>query len=304
MKKVLIDYHGGTHGHFLEFVLNALDCADNTLLNSDPFALSDRGTCRRRIYKPWSLRFCADHFEQRYKIDQRKTDIDAATDCVYIKLNSDFSDTILMLKVAFFRGDAVADLSDVENLHINFFNKCNNTDIGNYCIKLIRDTQGIDLTATSPNLEYYQLRHFLTNSLFNRKNTRYNQEPYYKNKNITSVKFLDFYTWDSFLHTIKMLSYKFDLALDSDRVTRLQNLHREFLARNPWANDQGYQVCKQILDNSDSTNAMPSIGLIEQSWLCASLVDFNGKFYYPSNKFFETPFSLKKYITDLKLNTK
>lgn len=296
MEKILIDYESGTHGHFLEFILNALDDPTDALLNSDPFLLSDRGTCRRRIYTPWSLRFCADHYRALYKFEARKQDIESATECIYIRLSPSSPSTITALKVILSRADPNVDLSDFEHMHLDFFNKIKNSMIADRFKSLIKDA---NLSENSPNLEYHQLRSFFTNYAFNQNHVRYNSRPYYAEKNITDVWFADFYSWPAFLTMILRLSAKFNLNT-SNRIDRLQTLHSEFLSRNQFANDNAPDICKQILNNLDSDDPLPTIGLIEQSWICSNLLDNKGGFYYPNNKFFETPRELKKYINDLK----
>lgn len=295
MEKILIDYNGGTHGHFLEFVLNALDSSDDVLLNSNPFSLSDRGTCRRRIYEPWSLRFCADHFSNQYKIDQRKHDIDESKNCIRIKLKEDFSDAILALRLLLGRSDPIMDLSDCNNLHINIFNKLTNSAKFSILLPIIEKYENVTISKISPNLEQYHIRHFFVNYSFNKQNPRYSDLPFYKNKKVSHVNFIDFYSWDTFLTMITNLSKKFNLSLIG-RENRLRNLHHEFIKLNPYAADQGYQKCMQILNNLNSTSPMPDLDIIEQSWLCANLKGFSGGFYYPLNDFFKTPLQLKEYI--------
>ena len=294
MKKILIDYDGGSHGHFLEFVLNSLDSPTNELLFSSPFNLNDRGTSRQRLYKPWSLRFCADHYSEQYKILERSNDIKEASDCIFIRVNHTVSQVIVALKVTLARADPVVDLSDFENLNTNFFNKIKGSLISSRILPWF-DQQHINLSNTSPDLKYYQLRHFFVNHSFNKNNLRYNALPFIKDKTVTDVWFDDFYSWEKFLAMITMLANKFNLNL-VNRLPRLQLLHSEFLSRNLYSRDPGPKICEQILENLDSDQPMPGLGIIEQSWLCAKLSNFSGNFYYPHDKFFKTPKQLKQYI--------
>lgn len=299
MPKILIDYFGGAHGHFLEYILNSLDSDSDELLDSDPWSKSDLGTCRHRIYEPWSLRFCADHYSTEYykKFDNRIVDVDNAKDYIIISFQKDFSDWMLFLEVQFYRAHPWGTSPGlIEDIYIDTEKKLSKTNYyKNFLDKLKTNYKQRD------GIEKWSLRMlFLDEFMRDPEKTPMFQLhvlPWFKEKNLYEFEFTSFYNTDSFMAKITEFSKIFNLLLNEDRVEKIKNKHKLFLSKNPYATRNSYERCKTILNGLDTDLEINNLNLLEESFLCKEIEKLtNTRFYSEENSFFSSTKEIRRYI--------
>lgn len=301
MNKVLIDFVGGMHGHFLESVMNGLNHVSPQLINDSPFRLSDRGTCRNKIYHPWSQRFCSDHFCDVDRLKKHQHMIDSATHCVSIVLQSDRSDLLRYVRVIFGRSipPEWAQPGDFDQLHIDFYQKTSSKLFLPMRQRALEIDPDLDLSSTCPNINIHTLRNVLLHMLLPNSVLDKMQQavPYYHNKIQHVFMFSWFYDQEKFMHGVSDLCDKFSINFDS-RSQRVMELHQEFLLNNEFANDSSYQRCQWVLENLNSQCPMPSLDVLDQAWILSQLSLLTGKkIIYNVDQFFKTPSALYQYIT-------
>lgn len=303
MNKVLIDFPGGMHGHFLESVLNGIDDRSTQLIDDSPFRLSDRGTCRKKIYHPWSLRFCSDHFYEVDRLKKHQHMIDSAEHCVSIALQPDRSDLLRYIRVAFGRSlpPDWPQPGVLDNLHIDFYQKTSSKPFLHMSQKAREINQDLNISSTSSDIEIHVLRNVLVNMLLpgGPVHKRIQLAPYYKNKIQHVFMFSWFYDHEKFMQGMANLCHTFLMNFDS-RSQRVGELHQEFLLKNEFANDTSYQRCQLVLENLGSRAPMPRLDVLDQAWILSQLSLSTGKkVTYNKNAFFKTPNELYQYITQI-----
>jgi hypothetical protein len=301
MNKILIDFVGGSHGHFLESILNGLDADSPDLINDSPFRLSDNGTCRIRIYDDWSLRFCAEHFFDQEHVKKYQPLVDSAEHCISIRFHPDNRDIMRYLRVVFDRGlwPSWPQPGTFDQLHKNFFYKTSSKKmlrLRNYAIE-----EGGRVSEQNPDVEIYILRNALARRMLSPTGdflTGIKQLiPFYPEKTQHVFMFSWFYNQEKFMAGIAGLSAKFNLKFEQ-RQQRVRELHTQFLNMNKFANDHSYEKCRSILDNLDSPDPMPDLDILEQAWILNQLQILSGKkINYNKDEFFKTPLELYQYIT-------
>ena len=286
--KVLIDYFGGSHGHFLEFLLNSLE--DNVLLSSYPF--NSDGTCRTRIYEPYSKRFHADHFSTGYykKFTDRTRDAEDGGSCIAIMFEDDYSDWLLYLEVAFLRaqfpGSQIGDIDDIVN----------NTKDKFKSYPIMLNLLGDDPSKSS-------IRRFILESLVrNPENSLYHsvhQVPFLTHKQVHNFKFSWFYNYTDLIAGLTELSKLFNLTLVG-KERRIQELHTEFLRLNKFANRRSKETCDNILEYLQGDDISLSLNLIEEAYICKRIEELTGnKLGEVDDSVFTSTGNLKKFINEI-----
>jgi hypothetical protein len=301
MNKILIDFQGGTHGHFLESILNGLDSDSDDLINDSPFRMSDRGTCRNKIYSPWSLRFCADHFFDHDRLKKHQSMIDAAEHCITIKFQPDYRDIMHYLRVVFDRGlpPDLPQPGTFDQLYKNFYYKTSSKEflhLRNWVI-----AAGSKISQSNPDIEIHILRNVLVQKMLaptgDFLTSVRNRIPFYQEKIQHVFMFSWFYDQAKFMDGISDLSRTFNFKFQQRRH-RVCELHQQFLSMNKFANDSSYQKCQWILDHLESKEPMPELDILEQAWILSRLETLSGqKIIYNQDDFFKTPYELYQYIT-------
>lgn len=301
MNKILIDFQGGTHGHFLESILNGLDSDSNDLIKDSPFRMSDRGTCRNKIYNPWSLRFCADHFYESVRLKKHQHLIDSAEHCITIGFYPDYRDIMHYLRVAFDRGlpPERPQPGTFDQLHKNFYYKT--ADEKFLKLRTFVIEEGSKVSQDVPDVEIHILRNVLTQRVLLPTGDHLtgirNRVPFYREKTQHVFMFSWFYDQSKFMAGISELSNKFNLKFEQ-RQLRVQELYQQFIGMNKFSNDSSYQKCQHILDNIESREPMPELDILEQAWILSRLQTLSGqKIIYNRDEFFKTPHELYQYIT-------
>lgn len=257
--KILIDYFGGAHGHFLEYILNALE--DDELLNQKPF--NDDGTCRFRLYTPNSRRFHADHFSMLYYKNhiENTNDAESPGDCVAIVFEEDHSDWLLYVEVAVLRASHPSEpLGPVEELHIKELKE--GTKYVGY--NLFRN--GVQRYGqTKSGIRQLFLDHFIRDPL-NSPPYKIHQVPFLTHKNIIDFKFIWFYNYEQFIKGIEDLAKRFDLTLDGKHHI-IKERHEEFIRLNRYATRNSFERCNEIFDNLNTEMSI-DLNTIEEAYIC------------------------------------
>lgn len=302
MNKILIDFAGGMHGHFLESILNALDSDSDQLINDSPFRMSDRGTCRNKIYSPWSLRFCSDHYHETARLAKHQPMIDAAEHCITINLESDYRDLVLYLRLIFGRAlpPECPQPGSFSQMHINFYYKMSGMQM--LPVRDYVSTRFGGLREDAPDIDIHVLRSTLMHLMSENSiimSTLKTKVPFYRDKTQHVFMLSWFYDQEKFIRELSNLASKFSIDMGT-REQRVRELHREFLSLNEFAKDSGYQRCQSVLDNLDSRDPMPELDVLDQAWILHRLQQLhNKKILYTDNEFFKTPYELNQYIIQL-----
>lgn len=226
--KILINFQGGAHGHFLGFTLNA---AVGFFKGVDPFNFL--GASHRMPFNSDAI-FVADHFTYKIVFDNlRSTSREYwekhKKNLIAILIEED--DLPVFLSCMYARaGDASIYF---DGLHIDFYNKTKNDRIFDLPKYLKQWSENSELGPDHPDIEKKTLREFLrvnlnASSVFLDKQRNFLDTyamPF------VSFKFADFYlpTVD-FVATIKELLAKFGfMDVNENRVAEL---HTKFLELN------------------------------------------------------------------------
>lgn len=288
--KVLIDYFGGSHGHFLEFILNGLE--DDALLLTYPF--NEDGTCRDRIYEPYSRRFHADHFSTGYykKFADRTADAEDTGDCITITFEDDYSDWLLYLEVAFLRGQFPGQqIGDIEDITNNTKDKFKSYPV---ILNLLDDNP----TRSS-------IRRFILESLVrNPENSLYHrvhQVPFLTHKRIHNFKFSWFYNYTDFIAGLTELTNTFNLTLHG-KERRIYELHTEFLRLNKFADRRSKKICDNVMNSLQGDDLKLSLNLIEEAYICKRIEEHTGKkLTEVDDSIFTSTGNLKKFINEISI---
>jgi len=290
INKVLIDYFGGSHGHFLEFTLNGLE--DDRLLSSYPF--NEDGTCRNRIYDPYSKRFHADHFSTGYykKFIDRSADAEDDGDCIAITFADDYSDWLLYLEVAFLRGRrAGLEIGHIDDIVNNTKDKFKTYPV---ILNLLGDN------PTKSSIRRFILEYLVRNpenSLYH----RVHQVPFLTHKRIHNFKFSWFYNYTNFITGLTELTKTFNLTLHG-KERRIQELHTEFLRLNKFANRRSKEICDNILEYLQGDDISLSLNLIEEAYICKRIEELTGnKLTEVDDSVFTSTGNLKKFINEISI---
>jgi hypothetical protein len=279
--KVLIDYFGGAHGHFLEYILNA--ACDDALLNSSPFG--EDGTCRYRLYTPNSRRFHADHFSFLYykKFPERILETEGPGECIAIVFEGDYSDWLLYLEVAFHRGPQSLNETVNFNSRMSGFSKLREHVLSNNKNPKIRKNLA-DLFLSDPTKTPYHEH----------------QVPFLTHKHITNFKFSWFYDWQDFISGIELLAKQFDLTL-SGKYDIIKERYSTFIELNPYANRNSFHCCNEILNRLDEDYPL-HLNLIEEAYLCKMIERKTGVLIDTvDNSVFDTTKNLREFINEISI---
>lgn len=288
--KVLIDYFGGAHGHFLEFMLNALE--DKFLLDSYPF--NQDGTCRNRIYEPYSRRFHADHFSTGYykKFDDRTADAESTGDCIAISFEDDYSDWLLYLEVAFLRGRTPgSEIGHIDDIATNTKDKFKSYPA---MLALLGDK------PTRASIRQFILEYFVRNPATSLYHTVH-QVPFLKHKTIFDFKFSWFYNYHSFIDGLTDLANSFNLTLAGKKY-RIYELHTEFLRLNKFAERRSLETCDNVLQYLQGKNMALSLNLIEEAYICKRVEELSGtRLEQVDDSVFSSTGNLEKFINEVSI---
>ena len=293
-----IDYQGGAHGNYLEFVCNKI--AGITV--GTPFRVN--GTAHAKTYTKKKI-FYADHYSRwnrRLKFDK----------IISIRINVD--DLLPFQQIAFLRSGEYGYDNDL--LEIDTYNKFNNIhyqqgldtllkafftnqirdsydavrdpawpdvntladfhnlpkSIKQECIELHKLTL-LELSPAHPNCPRYILREFFQIGFEHPDQhdfiVRQNQVKYNASKQVYQFEFKHFYDKNKFLQDIKNIvdwtGFQYNQWQD------IEQLHDEFLQNQPYKKSK--DKCDNIVMELKNNNLlqMPKVDLLEEAYINAKL---------------------------------
>lgn len=296
---IAIDFQGGAHGHFLEFVCNAVaGCTQDTL----PF---DRvGASHNKKYTKTPI-FFADHYSY--------SGIDTPNKMV-ISIQIAEDDLLPLTAVSLLRAGSYG--YDSDKLEINTYNKLNNLNYGYVLEDLIngyflnqvetsynavRDPswptiktmqefkqlpahiqqecieqhqlQLYELSSESPDCPRNILRDFFKTGFANPKQQGFMKQQidkmHYVDKSVYVFPFSAFYDKHQFLQHIKLIAKWAGILYN--KWEHIEILHTEFLLRQPYCKLK--QTCDHIVDTlcNDLTLQAPPVNLLAEAYINAQL---------------------------------
>ena len=281
MKKILIDFVAGTHGHFLEFVLNQGFGYVDTL--EDPF--TSLGTSHKKLHGYHeSKMFIADHWSEcqspKIKIANKIISIRFATD-----------DLLTVSSVSLLRaGDMNIDNNDLEH---NTYNKLNNKYYRSVLDLIQRSYPELQITQVNSSIPRNILREFYKFGFRDPKINGYwlklQQLIYSDNQDVFYFDFKNFYDKQKFIAGLNdiqnFVGEKF--CFDHNIVA----LHEKFLNLNPYKDHKN--VCDNLIKHVQQNKncEIPKLTLFQESYM-------NAKLELLYNK--EMPFHDLNYFTSTK----
>lgn len=280
--KIEIDFLGGCHGNFLEFVLNSLLLDDLEL--KSPFTDIGTSHAKHRNYDYNSKRIVkADHYFQ--------SNISFTSKNIIVITVTPDSDILQLMSISLYRA---ADKKIIDNaLEVDTFNKLNSSYYKSL-LSNISNSYNIKLSNESPDCPRYILREFFK---FGFKNMEINgfvegSADAIKKINLPTVyKFpiQSFYDFDLFDKELKQIEKFFDLKYNNFDYA---SLHKKFifnlsnfLSLTKTAND----IIDQIKNRIECK--IQNLTLLQESYINAILENTYGK---------EMPFVQPQYFTNTK----
>ena len=301
---IFIDFNGGTHGNYLEYVCNAILAQ----VPVDDLPFNTLGAAHKKPYLSPPV-FCADHYFERqgtdtqlvnskiisiqftnddllpllmisllragdYNLDNDKLEINT-----YHKLNNpDYKDQLETTINSFFRDQiaqdysavkdpswpAVTNLDEFKNLPNWIQNECRHQH--NLVIK--------ELSPESPDCPRYILREFFKIAFRNPEQSglviKQKKMKYDITNSVHIFPYSAFYDSDRFKDEIVKIANWGNFKLGS--LQQLMSVHAEFLSRQPYKHVK--IKCDTILQNitNHCTNViLPKLELMEESYISAKL---------------------------------
>lgn len=320
MKQVYLAFLGGSHGHFLEFILNGLDEKNDWLLFSDPFSIDgsarNNGVHAHNKFEIGDKRFVAGHYTTNASNPLHPVE-DSDSRVLTITVTDTEESYFNWVKIRLIRA-WIPECSPgpLDELHINTYDKLileplRKIDIyGEDFIKptavmfeklleSINDSVGNTINPDNRSTDKWRIRSYFKNKYFSqtgkKKETSIN--PQSLGTEVIPFKFSYFYNKADFVNNIVGLAKEFNLTITEDRMARVKELHEEFLSKNQLLEYDGFGHCKRIFENLSSDEPIPHLSLIEESYVLSLIDDIIGKpTRYEHDEFFRTPLDVSKFI--------
>lgn len=319
MKQVLLDFLGGSHGHFLEFILNGLDEPDDSMLFKNPFSID--GSARNNGFHAHGhfyigeKRFVAGHYTSIGAMYQAaETDERVITITVSDTEESYFNWVKIRIARAWLPECPPGPLHE---LHINTYDKLilspsalqkshENSELLESAVNTmktlfwsINNSLGNTIDINNRSTDKWRIRNFFKQKYFSNqgKQEALKINPYQLGSKVIPFKFSYFYNSDDFNSHVVKLAEEFNLKLSVTRLARIKELHQTFLSKNQLLQYDGFERCNNILKNNNSTDSIPYLELIEEAYVLSLIDKLIGKeTEYNSDEFFKTPIDVAKYI--------
>jgi hypothetical protein len=297
---IAIDFQGGAHGNFLEFVCNK---AAGVEVASDPFNAHGASHNKRYVGKKV---FLANH----YSFIPNLADT-LPPRVVSVQITHD--DLLPLSQISLLRaGDMALDNNDLD---VNTYNKLNNVNyrwvldtlIDSFftgqvtrSFEAVRDPSWpkvttvnefkqlplhiqqqclethklelLELSESTPNCPRHILGEFFEIGFVNPQDHGFMTQQRlikYQDRDVYVFPFASFYNTEQFIEQIAaIIKWANLVAIDSSDIVQL---HKEFLSRQPYAHSK--QKCDQIVQQCiiDQDIDLPNVTLIEESYINAQL---------------------------------
>jgi hypothetical protein len=297
MDQILIDFQGGSHGNFLEFLLNKFYHNRHDWVT--PF--TNLGTSHNKPYNNNTKnKFLAWHFTNipPYVPGPDTTVLNKNSNIVLITF--DASDLLVFMSLSLLRAGEL----NIENdaLEIDTYNKLNNINYRNLLENIIESYQIKDsCSPDNPNVSRHILREFFKfgfktpdiNGFIQLLNQSKQQ---LTNKNIYEFPFDSFYNINQLKYQLTNLAEYFKISLTIDEI-ELERLHITFLSKNPYINikSQCDTLVRSII-NKELVD-IPKLSLFQESYINAQLENmFDIEMPFFQDQYFKTTRELFDYI--------
>lgn len=294
-----IDFQGGSHGNYLEFVCNIMS---GVSVNGLPF--NQFGAAHNKLYTSEKIFYCG-----HYSYDQTPMAYDKI---VSIQFTHD--DLLPLQQISLLRAGDYG--YDNDQLEINTYHKLNNSNyqwvldniVTNFFSNQIQQSydavkdvtwpnintledfknlptwiqqecldqhnlQLLELTAASPNCPRHVLREFFQIGFERPEQSgfiaRQQHVVYSDQQQVYMFPFGCFYQMDQFLNELDRLAYWAQINYNCQH--KIQQVHNEFLMRQPYKNSKS--KCDDIIAKIQVGNSveMPKLDLLEQAYINAKL---------------------------------
>jgi len=275
--KISIDFVGGTHGNFLEFILNKLLLGNDVISDKDVF--NDIGASHKKSNLYANSRVVeAKHF---YK------DPGILTDNV-ISIRFEKDELLKVTSLMFYRSQNLK--IDDNFLHIDTYRKLNyeNKSI----IEILKQAYGIELSEENTDCSRYILREFFKLAFKNHDTNghmRMQQDlmVYSSNKKVFHFPFKSFYNIDDLKSKLIEIKDFFNLNYVIE-LDELNNLHKEFLIKLGqylYIKEQADSIVDDVKNKIH--RPIQELTLLQESYINSELENLFG---------IEMPFNQEKYF--------
>jgi hypothetical protein len=289
--QIPLDFVAGSHGHFLENILNKYFGITDT----DQDAFTSLGTSHKISQSYIKNRvFVAEHWSERYQ-DQLKNFP------TIVSIRFDLDDLLLLSSVSLLRaGDQNIDNNTLE---INTVEKLNN-EFYQDTLELIYQSYPF-LDRTQKNIPRYVLREFFKFGFRDPEQNGYwlklKELTYLPQCRVFYFEFKDFYNVDLLVARIKdlelFLNRKFNFSSD------FYQQHQKFLSFVPYI--QHKNMCDSIVNSVQqrTTRVIPLLSLLQESYINAQLENiFNKEMPFHQDRYFTSTQDMLYYIDNLAPN--
>lgn len=261
---IAIDFVPGTHGHFLEIMLNKFFKIAEI---DDPF--SPTGTSHKQSEEYLQNReFVADHWSER-----RRDELFDITKVVSIRFRVE--DLLLVSSLSLLRaGDFGLDNNNLEKDTVNKLSNQYYQDT----LDLLFESYPILDRETTVDIPRNILREFFKFGFFHTNVNGYwlrLQDMRYRQEWVFDFDLLDFYNLDQFKKNLNDIAGA--LERPGEWTSDLEDLHAKFLAQVPYLTDTAQ--CDQIVDSviKELDVAIPKLSLLQESYINAQLEKYYTK---------------------------
>lgn len=283
--KIPIDFVPGSHGHFLEVVLNTYFNITN--LKERQFTSIGTSHVTTNDYINNRI-FHADHWNER-----KKSTLDTFLHIISIKYSQE--DLLLLSSVSLLR--AADQGIDNDTLEINTVGKLNNAFYKN-TLELIYQSYPF-LDRTNNDIPRYVLREFYKFGFKDPEVNGYWLEQkklqYTKQAKVFYFNFSDFYDINLFVSRLKEL--ELFLNKEFDFSAEFYQQHQKFISFIPYVNHK--VVCDEIIASIQRSRdiPIPKLTLFQESYINGNLENiFNKEMPFCQNNYFTSTKDVLYYI--------
>lgn len=272
-----IDFVAGTHGHFLEIMLNKF--FNQTSVDFDPFDALGASHNVTKEYLNTRL-FVAQHWfeEAPEKLPQLGR---------VISIQFDQDDLLLISSVSLFRANEYTIENDL--LEVDTIRKLDNKFYSNLLVEILTAYPGsYDSNGSIPR---NVLREFFKFGFLNPNAHGYwkKQQQMHYTIPVFVFKFKAFYNYNLLVNNLLKLQNFLDMPVELNDT--LMTLHKKFLSNVPYINNQAQcdDIVLAVQSNRDQT--IPALTLLQESYINAKMENIYKK---------EMPFHDLNYFTSTK----
>lgn len=292
MDQILIDFRPGSHGNFLEFLLN---CFYHDAEWPEPF--TDLGASHNKNYQKSTAKFYSSHFTE-LDFHNRSHSIEILNNNNNVILITIKPDDLLLLHTLSLLRAGNHNICD-NLLEINTYNKL--TKYHRFMLDNLIKSYNLTIDENNPNISRHILREFFKfgfatpeiNGFMEKQRTAKKQ---LNNKNVYEMPFEAFYDYTQLAANLKQIykHYNIDVTVD---LIYLKSLHNSFLSKIPYRNIK--KQCDEIINATLALEnlVIPELSLLQESYINANLEIVSGrKMPFDQDVYFTSTQDIIKYL--------